>query len=134
MTTTTHHTILAEHGVDIPAHLTAQAEVPILTGLQRQGDLLVVPARPGKPQGEPIPADGVAVVRGEAGGNTHLLVGSGIWHPTPTAGLILGTLTVPRGAQAYLLHPEHGATGVGGGCYTVRRQREMADEIRMVAD
>lgn len=131
---TTQHAILDAHGVTIPAHLTAQADVPLRAGLQRQGDVLVAPARPGRPQGEPIPAEGVAVVRGEAGGNTHLLVGTGTWHPTPSAGLILGTLTVPDGADAFLLHPEHGATGIAPGSYTIRRQREQADEIRMVAD
>lgn len=35
---------------------------------------------------------------------------------------------------AYLLHPEHGATGVAPGSYVLRRQREQADEERLVAD
>lgn len=132
--TITQHEILDAHGVAIPAHLTAQAEVPVLTGMQRQGDVLIRPARPGQQQGEPIPSEGVPVVRGESNGNTHLLVGGGTWHATPTAGLILGTLTVHAGAEAFLLHPEHGAMGFGPGCYTISRQRELTDEIRMVAD
>ena len=132
---TTQHAILDAHGVTIPAHLTAQADVPLLATMQRQGDVLVVPARPGVDQGNEIPAEGIPVVRGEAGGNTHLLVGTGTWHPIPSSsGLILGTLHVPENGEAYLLHPEHGATGLAPGCYTIRRQREQADEIRMVAD
>lgn len=134
-TMTTQHAILDTHGVTIPAHLTAQAEVPVLASMQRQGDVLVRPVRAGADQGAPIPAEGIPVVRGEAGGNTHLLVGDGFWRPVGASrGLILGTLTVPDDAEVFLLHPEHGATGIAPGCYLVSRQREQADEIRMVAD
>lgn len=137
MNTTTYGAILGRHDVEIPAHLEAQAEVPVLTGMQRQGDLIVLPTRPGADRGAPVPAAGVAVVRGEAGGNTHLLVADGAvcWRPTQGGDrLELGSFTVPLGAVAWLLHPEHGAQGFGAGCYRVRRQREQADEIRMVAD
>lgn len=134
-TTTTYNDLHNRHRVEIPAHLEAQAEVPVLAGLQRQGDLLVIPHRPGKPQGAPVPAEGVPVVRGEAGGNTHLLVADGtvMWHPAVDGGTNLGVVTVTAGA-AYLLHPEHGAQGLAPGSYLIRRQREQADEIRMVAD
>lgn len=119
--------------VEIPAHLEAQAEVPVLGGPQRQGDILVLPTRAGRERGERIPPEGVPVVRGEATGHTHLLVGDGWWRPAGS-GQDLGMLTVPAGGAAYLLHPEHGAQGIAPGAYLVRRQREQADEIRLVAD
>jgi hypothetical protein len=46
----------------------------------------------------------------------------------------VGVFTVTEGATAYLAHPEHGYMGIAPGTYTVRRQREQADEIRQVAD
>ncbi len=48
--------------------------------------------------------------------------------------LQLATLTVPDGQVAYLAHPEHGYMGVGPGTYEIRRQREQADELRLVQD
>ena len=137
MTTTSYASILGRHAVEVPPHLEAQAAVPVLTGAQRQGDIIIIPARPGADPGQPVPAEGIAVVRGEAGGNTHLLVADGpvCWRPTVGSDrLELGTITVPEGAVAWMLHPEHGAQGFAPGCYRVRRQREQADEIRMVAD
>lgn len=137
----TYREVLDRHAVEIPPHLLADAEVPILTGMQRQGDVFVIPSSPGAASGAPVPADGVPVVRGEAGGNTHLLVGDPDdptavrWLPAGGSDrLHLGTLNVAEGAAAHLLHPEHGAQGIGPGCYRIRRQREQADEIRMVAD
>lgn len=138
MQTTTYAKVLARHGVEIPSHLEAQAAVPILAGAQRQGDIIVLPATPGADAGTLVPADGIAVVRGEAGGNTHLLVADGpvTWRPTATNGdpAALGTVTVPDGAAGYLLHPEHGAQGIAPGTYRIRRQREQADLERLVAD
>lgn len=131
----TYSDILTRHDVEIPAHLEQQAEVPVLSGAQRQGDLIVLPARPGADAGELVTAAGVAVVRGEAGGNTHLLVADGPVYWRPVVGsTTLGTVTVDDGATAYLLHPEHGAQGLAPGSYTIRRQREQADEIRTVSD
>lgn len=121
--------------IEIPEHLAADAEIPVLTGLQVQGDIAIIPTRPSAKLGVQVPADGVAVVRGENGGNTHLLVGEGIeWAPVENFGQALGVLTVPSGATAFLLHPEHGGNAMGPGCYTLRRQREQADEIRLVQD
>lgn len=138
MTATTYNDVLSAHGVTIPTHLEAQAAIPVLTGLQVQGDVAIVPSRPSMKQGTPVPAGGIAVVRGESGGNTHLLVAEGpvSWAPVvgnPTV-LDLGVVTVPEGATAFLLHPEHGANAMGPGNYTLRRQREQADELRIVAD
>jgi hypothetical protein len=134
--TTTYQTILGAHDVEIPAHLIAEAEVPVLAGLQFQGDVAIVPTRPGKTAAQLVPPAGVPVVRGEAGGHTHLLVADGpvLWNPAQTGGLALGLVVVPDGAVAYLLHPEHGAMGMAPGSYILRRQREQADVIRVVAD
>ena len=135
--TATIDSIMTKHRVDIPAHLEAQAEVPLISDkAQRQGDVMVIPSRPGKIAGmKPVPAEGVPVVRGD-GGNTHLLVSEGpvSWAPVKTVGAIQGTVVVEEGGSAYLIHPEHGATAFGPGQYTIRRQREQAEEIRLVAD
>ena len=134
--------LIDRHGVDVLEHLDRQASVPVLAGPQCQGDVAVVPAVFVDGLAEaatPVPADGVPVVRGEAGGNTHLLIAEGdVRFDTsgdldPQA-LALGTLTVADGATAYLAHPEHAYAGVAPGTYELRRQREQADEIRLVAD
>lgn len=131
--------IMTPHGVLVPAHLEAQAEVPVLAGMQRQGDVLVSPMRKGSIAGlVPVPLEGIAVVRGEAGGHTHLLVADGVvtFAPAPAdrRSPVLGSLVVTEGASAYLIHPEHGATGIAPGTYEVSRQREQADEVRLVTD
>jgi len=135
--TATIDSIMTKHRVEIPAHLEAQAEVPLISGKpQRQGDVMVIPSRKGKVEGlVPVPPEGVAVVRGD-GGNTHLLVAEGpvFWAPAKGAGAIQGTVVVEDGGSAYLIHQEHGATGIGEGQATIRRQREQHDEIRLVAD
>lgn len=130
--------LIVSHGVDIDPHLDREATVPVSTGLQRQGDVIVIPVRMVRAQAGAcnlITREGVAVVRGEAGGNTHLLLADGPvrYDPAPEA-LTLGVLTVEEGAIAYLAHPEHGYAGIGPGTYVIRRQREQADEIRMVQD
>lgn len=127
--------VMTPVGVEIPTHLVAEAEIPVLSGPQRQGDLIVVPTRAGKDKGQTIPAAGVPVIRGEATGNTHLLVGDGSWRPVENRGTQdQGVLTVPKAGAAYLLHPEHGAQGFAPGSYLIRRQREQADVIRLVND
>ena len=132
----TYAEILNAHDIEVPAHLVADAEVPVLTGMQRQGDVIVLPTRAGEVTGlVPVPPEGVVVVRGESGGNTHLLVADGnVRFAKRGVGADMGTLVVDEGAVAYLSHPEHGAQGIGAGTYYVRRQREQADVIRLVAD
>ena len=110
--------------------LPADADVPLSRGTQRQGDVLVLPldgteqlATP--PKAAAIPAEGVMVVLGEAGGNGHLLVGDGSWSPSETE-QDLGVVHVA--GEAYLLHPEHAALGIGAGHYRLRRQREQTPE------
>lgn len=139
----TYGELLSRHDVEIPPHLVAQAEVPVLTGPQRQGDLMVVPAEQGRwhdtePGGREYQAvgAGVQVVHGEATGNTHWLHGSaGVMWARLDAGQVVGLVDVPEGETAYLVHTdEHGANGLGPGRYEIRRKREQAEEIRLVAD
>ena len=93
------------HGVDVDPHLERDALVPVSAGLQRQGDVIVIPAaivRAGSEATTLVPRDGVPVVRGEAGGNTHLLLADGPvrWDTAPRD-LTLGVLTVEAGAVAF---------------------------------
>lgn len=134
--------VIGKHGVDVLEHLDRDTQVPVLGGLQAQGDVIVIPAvmanRPTADAKTAVPKTGVAVVRGESGGNTHLLLAEGDvrWdaHSPSDGELKLGTLTVAQGATAFLAHPEHGYAGIAPGSYEIRRQREQADEIRLVQD
>lgn len=128
-------------GVQVDEHHDRQADIPVLTGLQFQGDVAVIPDTHRAPATGIVPAAGVAVVKGENGGNTHLLLASGTcyWAPSATSGtnpddLDLGTLTVTEGSTAFLAHPEHAYAGIGAGTYVLRRQREQADVARFVED
>jgi hypothetical protein len=140
-------------GLDVLYHLERQVTVPVTGGLQAQGDLIVIPHRligqfvvyGGASRGRDVPADGIELLRSAAGGNPHTLIadpGTGRWDASlidPT-GLGLGVLTAT--AVAYLIHPEHGATGIAPGTYVIRRQRERGDGLedsawdgsRLVAD
>lgn len=136
--------ILDRAGIGTLGVLDTEIDVPILAGVvQRQGDVLIVP-RPNKARATtPIPATGIQVVRAETStANTHSLLswdGQCFFDIDRTGGgdtgLVLGVLTVPAGAAAYLVHTEeHGANGVGPGTYELRRQREFAGEWQRVAD
>jgi len=137
--------ILERANITVPDTTIADLVVPVLTAPQRQGDVGIFP-RPAVGAAEldtfqQVPAEGVAVVRGEATGNTHLLMpepGHPVyWQPaSPTAGdVLLGVLHVPAGSVAWLIHTdEHGANGIGAGTHTLRGKREQAEEIRRVAD
>lgn len=144
----TYSEALALSGISIPEHLEAEAEVPVLSGPQAQGDLIIVPLAqaygegeraPAWPQGKPLPLEGTQVIHGEATGNTHWLH-SGfnspgvLWHRADQ-GLVIGVVTVPAGQTAVLVHTdEHGANGIAPGVYEVRQKREQADEVRYVED
>lgn len=131
-----------QFGVTVEAHLDRQATIPVLAGLQFQGDVAVIPsavAGLAYRATTPLPTAGYPVVRGEVGANTHQLIADGAvyYNPATSAGptgLDLGTLTVPEGSTAYLAHPEHAYAGIAPGTYLLRRQREQANEIRIVAD
>ncbi|CQD03668.1 hypothetical protein BN000_00616 [Mycobacterium europaeum] len=137
MATTTE--MIEATGVDVvTAADIADIEIPVLAGVQRQGDVLVRPAI-GILATTGVPATGTPVVRGESGGNTHAIYAAdGPVYcdlSTPSArSLCVALLSVPEGSTAYLGHPEHGYMGIAPGSYEIRRQREMAEEIRMVAD
>ena len=138
MSTSTLGALIATHGIDVDDHLGRELEIPIHTGLQRQGDVIIIPAARTRAAATPVPGAGTPVVRGENGGNTHAIVPAGpVYCDVRTASaeqLTLATLTVPEGSVAYLAHPEHGYMGIGPGTYKLRRQREQADELRMVQD
>lgn len=124
-------------GIDVLDYLEKDVAIPILDGLQFQGDLAVVPVS-GRTASTVVPVKGLPVVKGENGGNTHSLHGDGQVFFDPrdaeTRNLSLGLLTVPAGSTAYLGHPEHAFSGIAPGSYEIRRQREQAEELRMVQD
>lgn len=133
-------------GLEVLDHLEQSVTIPVVDGLQAQGDLIVIPlsllassvrVRPGV-SWNAVPQEGIELLRGEAGGNPHTLVAdrgtcrwtTNVWD---TEGLALGIFETT--AVAYLLHPEHGATGCTPGTYAVRRQREQEGRrSRLVAD
>ena len=134
----TNTSVLTANGVDLTNIELPELEIPVLTGSQRQGDVLVLRVTT-EHKGEPL-AKGVTVVRAESNSsNTHTLVGDGLWESNARANredeLVQGWLTVPRGGGAVLIHTEeHNAFGIGAGTYEIRRQREFAGEWRRVAD
>lgn len=135
MTTRTMNELIEATGLDVLTELDRQLEIPLLSGIQRQGDVLIRPAR--VVATTRVPATGTPVVRGENGGNTHAIQADGEVYCdvlTPSAReLAVARLTVKSG-EAVLCHPEHGFNRIGPGSYEIRRQREMAEEMRMVAD
>lgn len=130
------------------------AEIPVLTGMQRQGDVLVLPWTGVTPDEKwMIDIEGYVVVWGD-NGHSHTLHGTGKiytyrsiddcgdmvsafeWlvrnyvqtQSNPFVELFQGLVHVPDGAEAYLMHSdEHGAIGLGPGWYELRRQQEYVD-------
>jgi len=130
--------LITAHGVDVLDHLDRDMQIPVLTGLQRQGDVIVIPD-PKAVATTPVPVEGTPVVRGENGGNTHAIVAEGpgvlVDVQAPSVSLLrVARLTVAPGSVAWLTHPEHGYMGIGPGAYTINRQREQSDIVRMVQD
>lgn len=123
-------------GLGVLTHLEQEVVIPVLSGLQAQGDLVVIPSAlleqdpiaPGARWRE-VPPAGIELLRSAGGGNPHTLVadpGSCRWTTSaadPTR-LALGALSAT--APAYLIHPEHGGAGIAPGIYLVRRQRERS--------
>ncbi|MDX3190891.1 hypothetical protein PV458_20980 [Streptomyces sp. MN03-5084-2B] len=137
--------LLDRTGLDVLDHLDRQVTVPVLDGLQAQGDLIVLPlalldSAPGQGYWRDLPEEGLELVRGEAGNNPHTLVADrgtcriGMWLNDPERLAIAAFRTT---APAWLIHPEHGATGIAPGSWFVRRQRELGAGFRkpvLVAD
>ena len=140
-------------GLDVLDHLEREVAIPVVDGLQAQGDLIVVPyafvaraVTSTASNWREVPAAGVELLRSAAGGNPHTLVadpGTCRWtrHVRDTMGLAIAM--IETSAVAYLIHPEHGGTGIAPGRYVVRRQRERDTERvgrfgnlgdRMIAD
>jgi hypothetical protein len=129
-------------GFAVLEHLEADVQVPVLGGLQAQGDLFIIPLadavyRVDPHDVKPVPAAGIAVIEAIGSGHEHRLFagtpGTATFGPASAfGGQDIGVLECTE--PAYLLHPEHGAAGVAPGSYVLRRQREQADEDRIVAD
>jgi hypothetical protein len=100
-------------------------------GLERKGP----PSRRGR-QGAAVPLDGIAVIEAVNGGNEHRLFagqpGTAFFTPAGASGQDIRLLECTE--PAYIAHPEHAYAGIAPGTYTLRRQREQADEERFVAD
>jgi hypothetical protein len=131
-------------GLPVDAHLVLDLVIPINDGLQAQGDLMVVPLAdlagqvsvPATARWREVPPEGIELLRGGTGGNAHTLVadpGTCVWTGTVTdpTGLAIGVFEAM--APAYLLHREHGGTGIAPGGYVVRRQREQAPAVPVTA-
>jgi len=135
----TPHTLTAQRGRDDLAVALADADIPVLTGTQRQGDVLLLPCPlPVRwPRTGPAPLNGVAVATSELTGHTHALYGDGQvlltstmtyqrlrwWQPDVNT---LGWLRVPAGGQAFLMHSgDHDALGIGPGTYQILQQQEF---------
>ena len=121
-------------GVDVLDYLDRQATVPVLREPQIQGDVSFLPVTT-KAATTPIPAAGVVVATGR-GGHDHRLLPGGFFDfaPARDGSVVIGTLTVPEGAEVYAAHDEHGYMGFAPGTYRIGRQREQADVIREVED
>jgi len=144
---TTYRDALSLVGAGVPGHLVADAEVPVLTGPQAQGDLLIYPVTPPDDvTWQRVPGTGAQVMHGEATGNTHWLhrgfdspdVGWApvdewwAWNPWSNDDdpLTVGYLIVPAGQVALLIHTdEHGANGIGPGTYAINRKRELDPDL-----
>lgn len=133
--------LLDRTGLDVLDHLERQVTIPVIDGLQAQGDLIVVPMdlldpvtlHPGT-RWRPVPSAGLELVRGVAGNNPHTLVvdaGTCRWTPDVRDPLGLGIAAFENTAPAYLVHPEHGGSGIAPGSWLVRRQQERGIGARL---
>ena len=148
-TTLTLGDLTARTGLDVLDHLEREVTIPIIDGLQAQGDLLVIPIAllttdvegapwskvriADSPRWHAVPGSGIELLRAGTGGNPHTLVAdpgtcrwtTGVHDPQRLA---LGVLIATE--VAYLIHPEHGGSGIAAGTYVIRRQRERRGAAR----
>ena len=138
MSTATLGQLIDEHGVDVLEHLDRDVTVPVNDGLQFQGDLAVIPAEAHgyRQELKAVPVAGIPVIEAIAGGHEHRLLagtpGAAMFAPVTTGGQDIGVLETTE--PAFIAHPEHGYLGIAPGSYMLRRQREQADEERLIAD
>lgn len=124
-------------------HLERQVRIPVIDGLQAQGDLIVIPQdllhNVGPPffaRWRPVPAAGVELIRGVAGNNPHTLVadaGTCEWTSAVGDPLQLAIAMIYNTEPVYLVHPEHGGSGIAPGRWVVRRQQERGPNPRLHA-
>jgi hypothetical protein len=131
--------------LDVLDHLEREVTVPVIDGPQAQGDLIVLPlamvphvSALTAEYGRALPKSGVELVRGVAGNNPHTLVadpGTCRWTAAVHDPFRLAVAAFHNTATAYLIHPEHGASGIAPGRWLVRRQQERGHgRRRLVAD
>jgi hypothetical protein len=125
--------LLDKTGLDVLDHLEREVTVPVIDGLQAQGDLIVVPfdmittVTAAQYGWRLVPPEGIELVRGAAGNNPHTLVadpGTCQLNGAVADRLGLTIAVIHNTAPAYLVHPEHGASGIAPGHWLVRRQQE----------
>ncbi|MFI0352668.1 hypothetical protein [Actinomadura sp. 9N407] len=139
-------TLVWQTRMDVLDHLDHSLSIPVVDGLQAQGDLIVVPFSMietaitfrSDATWTDVPPEGIVLLRGGSGGNPHTLVADPDTCRWTTSLGDLDHLAIgafETSAPAYLLHPEHGASGCTPGRYVVRRQREREGrQARLVAD
>jgi hypothetical protein len=138
--------LLDRSQLDVLDHLDREITVPVIDGPQAQGDLIVLPMAmvpkvflSKRASWQSVPWHGVELVRGVAGNNPHTLVadaGACQWTAAVVDPLLrLAVAVFENTATAYLIHPEHGGSGIAPGRWVVRRQQEHGLHRRMlVAD
>jgi hypothetical protein len=138
--------LLDRSGLDVLDHLERAVTVPVVDGLQAQGDLIVIPLNllgTVELRGHgwrPVPPSGVELVRGERGTNPHTLVadnGTCQWTTSIRDRTGLAIAVFENTKPAYLIHPEHGGSGIAPGRWLVRRQQERGTAHRrnvLIAD
>jgi len=81
-------------------------------------------------------SNGIAVIEAVNGGHEHRLFagqpGTAFFTLAGASSQDIGLLECTE--PAYIAHPEHAYAGIAPGTYTLRRQREQADEERFVVD
>src|SRR5688572_365916 len=107
--------LTAETGLMVDLHLMLDMVIPVHDGFQAQGDLLVAPlaeldGRVRAAEGaawQEVPAGGVELLRGLAGGNTHSLVADPdtcVWTTDVTDADGLAIALFDAMTTVYLLH------------------------------
>jgi len=127
---------------ELESAISAEDPIPSIDTSGRQGDVSFWTADKSKyhlSHTTRIPVEGIVLV---AGDHDHTLYADGpvTYAPTkdyaPMRGrLAIGLVHVPAGAQAFVLHAEHGGLALLPGDYAVHRQREYDEAaIRAVVD